>query len=310
MAVLVGTFADHSPEWHAARIAGIGSSDIAAVLGLSPWESPFSLWHRKAGNVPADLDDSPSMEWGRRLEPVIAAKFADEHPELFVRRTGSWHADGRPWQRANPDRLVFADDRPDWTALGRDAVAVLEIKNVRSRDGWGDPGTDDVPIYYRVQVLWQLDVMGVDVGHLAVLIGGSDYREYLIERDADECAELRQAAVDFLASIETGAAPDIDAHGATYVALQQMHPDIEDIDVEVPDDLAFDWIEARRRTSEANAAEALAKHRLAALMGTARRAVWHGKSLATRQVRGDSAPFIVAGRSLPDLAELTEGEAA
>lgn len=304
MAVLVGTFDDHSPEWHAARIAGIGSSDIAAVLGISPWESPFSLWHRKAGNVPADSGDNASMEWGRRLEPVIAAKFAEEHPEVAVVDCGTYHADGRPWQRANPDRLLVDPGRMD----GVDGV--LEIKNVRSRDGWGEPGTDEVPIYYRVQVLWQLDVMGVDVGHLAVLIGGADYREYRIDRDADECAELRQAAVDFLASIEAGAVPDIDSHGATYVAIQQMHPDIEDVDVEVPDELAAQWCAARAGLAAAEHAEQHAKSLLAAHMGTARRAVWQGRSIATRQVRGQGNPYVVAGRNLPDPAALTTGEAA
>lgn len=302
MPVLIGTFEDRSPEWHAARAPGIGSSEIAAVLGLSPWESPFSLWHRKAGNVPADIDDNDSMEWGRRLEPVIAAKFADEHPELVITNCGTYHAADRPWQRANPDRMVY--DAGEWLepAVPGAPVAVLEIKNVRTRDGWGEPGTDEVPIYYRTQVLWQLDVMGVDVGHMAVLIGGSDYREYVIERDEAECAELRDAAQAFLDSVEAGDAPDIDAHGATYVAIQQMHPDIEDVDIEVPDDLALEWIDARGAVASAAHFEALAKNRLADLMGTARRAVWQGRSLATRQVRGDGAPFIVAGRNLSDLA--------
>lgn len=306
-AVYVGTFPEHSPEWHAARAPGIGSSEIAAVLGLSPWESPFSLWHRKAGNVPVEIDDNPQMEWGRRLEPVIAAKFADEHPELSVVGCGTYHAAGRSWQRANPDRLLFG---PEQTSEPWDEppIAVLEIKNVRSRDGWGDPDTDDVPIHYRTQVLWQMDVMGVERAHLAVLIGGSDYREYLVEHDEGECAELRDAARAFLDSVDAGVAPNIDEHGATYVALQQMHPDIEDVDVDVDDWLVHDYIAARELAATAATAEQLAKNHLAALMGTARRAVWNGKAIATRQVRGDSAPFIVAGRSLPSLADITTTE--
>ena len=49
--VLIGTFSPGSEEWLAARADGLGGSEVAAVLGLSPFESRFSLWHRKAGRV-------------------------------------------------------------------------------------------------------------------------------------------------------------------------------------------------------------------------------------------------------------------
>ena len=80
-AVALGQWPPGSPEWHAARAAGIGGSEVAPILGLSPFESRFSLWHRKAGRI-APVDVSPEMEWGTRLEPAIAQKFRETHPEL------------------------------------------------------------------------------------------------------------------------------------------------------------------------------------------------------------------------------------
>ncbi|MGH3923507.1 MAG: YqaJ viral recombinase family protein, partial [Pseudonocardiaceae bacterium] len=89
VADLLGYFEPGSPEWHTAREDGLGGSEIAAVMGLSPWESRFSLWHRKAGRLDP-VQESPEMEWGKRLEDVIAIKFGECHPELDVVRTGLW----------------------------------------------------------------------------------------------------------------------------------------------------------------------------------------------------------------------------
>src|SRR5690349_8562125 len=79
-AVLLGNEPHDTPEWHALRAGGIGGSEIAAVVGLSKWTSAFELWHRKRGAIGQQAQNE-AMEWGSRLEPVIAAKFAEEHPE-------------------------------------------------------------------------------------------------------------------------------------------------------------------------------------------------------------------------------------
>ncbi|MDQ3578214.1 MAG: YqaJ viral recombinase family protein, partial [Actinomycetota bacterium] len=62
--MFVGDFAPGSPEWHAARAQGLGGSEIAAVLGLSPWESRFSLWHRKTGTA-SPVVENDIMYWGK-----------------------------------------------------------------------------------------------------------------------------------------------------------------------------------------------------------------------------------------------------
>lgn len=111
-----------SPEWHRLRTRGLGGSEIAAVVGLSPWESPYALWQRKAGRIPPQTE-TPSMGWGKRLEPVIAQAFCELHPEF------GWAPGGMYWrtfQIASPDLLLTKDDSP---------VAVLEVKTADSFDG-------------------------------------------------------------------------------------------------------------------------------------------------------------------------------
>jgi putative phage-type endonuclease len=129
-AELVGHFEHGLPEWHQARMGGIGGSEIAAVLGLSKWESHFSLWHRKQTLIP-DRPDNPDTEWGTRLEPVILQAFADRHPELVVdTRPGTWRNTDRPWQIANPDALAGPADPPPGS--GRVRTTVVEAKNAAS----------------------------------------------------------------------------------------------------------------------------------------------------------------------------------
>lgn len=59
-------------HWHELRARHIGGSEIAALFGLSPFQTAFTLWHHKAGRVVAPELDSAKLRWGKMLEPLIA----------------------------------------------------------------------------------------------------------------------------------------------------------------------------------------------------------------------------------------------
>jgi putative phage-type endonuclease len=289
----VGTFEPGSDDWHKARAQGLGGSEIAAVVGLSPWESRFSLWMRKAGAI-GQQSESPEMEWGSRLEDAVAAKFAEGHPDMTVGRAGTWRHVDRPWQIANPDRLCCD--------IGYE---VLECKTALYAYEWGPDGSDEIPVYYRAQVLWYLDTFGLDTAHVAVLIGGHDYREYRIPASPEDQAFLREAGREFLASVDADLAPDIDAHSATYQALRELHPMIEPRTVELSAETARSYVKVRAWLDEAKSAEQLVRSKVAAEMGMAQSARYLGRRIASRQAREDSAfPFVVAARNLPDPDQL------
>ncbi|WP_308006141.1 YqaJ viral recombinase family protein, partial [uncultured Porphyromonas sp.] len=46
-------------DWLESRTEGIGASDIATIVGLNPYETPYSLWRRKLGLDPAKEETLP-----------------------------------------------------------------------------------------------------------------------------------------------------------------------------------------------------------------------------------------------------------
>lgn len=273
--VLVGEFEPGSPEWRQARAQGIGGSEFAAILGLSPYESRFSLWHRKRGLL-QEIQQSDAMEWGHRLEPVIADKYADEHPDQIVVTAGTYRHTDHDWWISNPDRLAI---NPDGT------WEIVEIKTARFPDDWGQSGTDQVPIWYRVQVVSYGAVLGIRRATIAVLIGGSEYREYVVDITDAEIATLAEAGADFMRTLREDERPDIDGHSATYQVVKTLPDGLDDVEVEIDAELRDRYFAAldtfKTAETEKRAASALLLDRI----GTGRRATHGDRTIATRTVR-------------------------
>src|SRR5690606_8701278 len=158
--------------WLAARQGGIGGSEIGALMGLSEYETPFSVWNTKI-NGEKDLSDVPAVEWGHRLEEVVAAKTADEVGNLTHRFGGGlWAARDRDILRVTPDR--FATRPRSWKAVG-----VIECKTAGDDADWrsgsitrGGQGDGAAPMGYQAQVQWQRGILGLERGRLGGLVLG------------------------------------------------------------------------------------------------------------------------------------------
>lgn len=286
-AIPIGRFTPGTKAWVQARSTRLGGSEIAAVLGLSPWQSRFSLWHAKAGLIPPDPDNR-SMEWGRRLEPVVAAKFCEEHRDFAVKpQQGEMfvHPE-RTWQSASPDLILSMPPHERFDTF-------VEVKTAARADAWWD----GIPVYYQCQVLWTMDVLGADRAYLAALISGSDYREFVIEMDDDARADLaimRAAGEEFMASLAANQPPDLDDSYATYQTVRRLTPDIDpDTEHEVGRSLAEAFIAANQGLAEAERVQRRARTEIARHMGTANYAVCEGIRIARRQPARDGGPAVL-----------------
>lgn len=174
-------------EWLEQRRTGIGGSDAAAVLGLSKWSTPLSVWLDKTGQAP-DRGESEPMRWGTLLEPVIRQEYAERTGRTVI-APGFLRHPQHEFMVANVDGLSPDDDR------------LIEIKTARSADQWGEPGSDQVPEEYLIQVHHYMAVLEVKVADIAVLIGGSDFRIYTVEADAELQAMMIDAEREFWQSV-------------------------------------------------------------------------------------------------------------
>ena len=270
-------------EWLNARRHGVTASEIAAVMGLSPasQDGPYALYHRKTGTLPP-IEDNDAMERGRVLEPYIAGKFAERRPEFIVDGDGRQlyaHPD-RPWQMATPDRLLQDAATCGITeqdgVFGIENIAVLETKSDASPgEAWGEDGTDEIPVHYRCQVLWQMDVMGVSTAFVACLfIQTWKLRVYELTMDDAAVADLklmREEARDFLDRIDLQDPPDVDWRPATAATLKHLHPSVEDRDVPVRRKPIIAYRAACKAYKAAEQRKKLAENRLRLLLGDGHR---------------------------------------
>jgi putative phage-type endonuclease len=187
-------------EWLALRQQGIGGSDASVACGMSPYKQAAILYLEKRGErEPDDLSDNERVYWGTVLEDVVANEYS--------RRTG------RKVRRVN--RILQSKAHPFMLAsLDRDVVGEKRILECKTTDkhtqGWGDPGTDQVPSHYLMQTQHYLAVTGAEIADLAVLIGGNDFRIYTIQRDEDLIQAMIQLETEFWKNVVEGNPPAID----------------------------------------------------------------------------------------------------
>jgi putative phage-type endonuclease len=279
-AIHLGTFDSGSAEWHELRNQGIGGSLVGTIAGLNKWESAYTAWAKYTAKISSEIPDNSAMEWGRRLESVVLDKFADDHPELEVfRDVGTWQNIERPYQIANPDGIV-CDEHGN--------LAVIEIKTARFPDDW----ENGVPLYYLTQVQWYLSCLGIQRAYVAVLIGGSDYREFEIESDNfQQWADIKLVE-QFLAAVETDTAPDWDGSESTYQTVRTMRPDIYDSEVELGE-LGEQLLVATEKENAAKSEALALKSQVLDKMENAKRGLVNGQHMFSRQARGSGVPFLV-----------------
>jgi putative phage-type endonuclease len=290
-------------EWLEARRKGVTASEIAIVMGLSPYSSPYALYWQKLGQLPEQAE-TDAMALGKHMESYVADRFAERHQEFHLSGDGRQlyaHPD-RPWQMATPDRMVretcIAPVSDHNCTCLNDPIAVLECKIDGGSDEWGDDGSDEIPVHYRCQVLWQMDVMGVGTAFVACLLWNRrQVRVYELAMDDAARADLklmREEARCFLDRIDLQDPPDVDWRPATATALKHLHPSVEDRDVPISTQLATRYMAACRNLKTAEQKKARYENQIREQIGDGRRAVDPGR-------RGQ----VIARREVYDLPEKT-----
>lgn len=262
-------------DWLAWRKHGLGGSDIAALLGLSKWASPWSLWAEKTGAI-GEQNENDEMVGGRWLELAITPWFTARTGLHVVYQQARCHRPDRPWQRCTIDGV--ATDTPHLDDI-TNALGVVEIKT-----GERGPDWTDIPAYYQAQAQWQMATL--DLHHTWIpMLHGRRLTIYELARDqADIDFMVEEAERFWFDHVVAGTPPPVDGSDATLDALGQMWPhhiDGRTADLDHIADALDDLEQAKADTKAAQTREKHAKARIVEAMGPAEIGLVDGRPALT-----------------------------
>ena len=210
-------------EWLELRRTGLGGSDAAAALGLSPYTSPLALYLDKVDPQPDE--DKEIFEAGRRAEPLILKWFADQtalsvERHAIMLRSRRWN-----WMLANLDGFVIEKDG---------SLSIVEAKNVGAYNA--DQWLDGPPIHVRLQGMHYLAVTGLNRCYFAALIGGNKFVYFCVERDQELIESMIAGEEKLWTLVTMRRMPEADGSESTKAALKAHYAKADLESIEVPDE--------------------------------------------------------------------------
>lgn len=202
----VHTFKDRD-EWVNGRqkLHGIGGSDAAAALGMSPWKTNLELWQEKTGRRKhPNISNNERVQYGTDAEEYIRRLFQLKHRDDYEIQ---YQKDTILQNRKHPEMLYS----PDGLILDKNGRrGILEIKTswlMKSwdKEKWYNRQTKQqvLPNNYYIQVLHGMNVTECEFMDLyAELVhpnGNSELVQYHAERDelTDELEMVYEGIIEF-----------------------------------------------------------------------------------------------------------------
>lgn len=207
-------------DWLEQRKHGLGGSDIAALLGLSPWRNPLSLYLDKRGELEADSAETEYQRWGHILEVPITQAFMEDNADVDVERLPvetMYRSNECEIALVSPDGIAVQTGAERAPSPGVPAVFEAKCTSAFRAEVW----QNGVPPYYEAQGQWAMAVTGLDRCFYGVLIGGNSFKSFVIDADRELHADLFERAVEFWQLVKSGRVPDIDGTRQSTDAIKR-----------------------------------------------------------------------------------------
>jgi putative phage-type endonuclease len=189
------------------RATGLGASEIATIMGLNPYQTPYQLWRLKTGLDPVFEGNKYTLA-GHMLEDAVARYFAIETNAIItegVSKTFQYPLIDILF--ATPDRLFVGVDNKE---------GVLECKSTQK-----SISKDDIPLMWFVQLQFQMGVTGIHQGALAWLSRGIDFGYEFFEFDQSFFTQLCETAVTWW---ESYVVPNVEPPITNSSDIEIMYP--------------------------------------------------------------------------------------
>lgn len=189
------------------RTQFIGGSDVGAILGVSPWTTPFQLYQKKIGALVEEITPAKQriFDRGHRWEPIVLEMLVDElrerGHEVEVLATNQRYTDPvLPFLACELDAELLID--------GEETNAEMKTANYFAAGAWGAYDSDDIPIYYAAQGMHGLMIKPRRRAVFAA-VTGFDERPMVrfMDRDEETIAGIRAKEIEFWERIQHGNPP-------------------------------------------------------------------------------------------------------
>ncbi len=192
-----------SPEWLELRRQGLGASDMAAVMGVSPYKTPYQLWAEKTGATPPQKVGAAANR-GVILEDAVGQYYEQERGVKLRKSNGVVRLRKHPRIMASLDRTIVGEPK-----------GIVEIKTSASPRWSMWP----VPPEVQVQVQTQLGITGSEWCDVVALLGGLVFKIERVHFDPVLWAEIQRAALLFLDAVDSKTPPQLEALDAQAFAI-------------------------------------------------------------------------------------------
>jgi putative phage-type endonuclease len=238
------------------RKKAIGSSDMAAILGLSQYASAYDIWAQKTGRVESSEGNAATRAGNLTERSVLA--FAREELGPIVRNQRRTHKTLHI--SANIDAIVKASGEP--------VEAKTSGLTGPLPSDWGEPGTDEIPAPHIIQS--HIHMMTTDSGvcHVPALLGGRGYVMYRVHRNEALVDHISRAAEAFWRCVETDTPPEASYPTERVYKAMRREPESWSLEI-IPQALIGDWEDAKDKLKKAEKEAEELKSRVLALLGTA-----------------------------------------
>lgn len=201
-------------EWLKERQAGIGGSDVGAILGVNKYKTAFQVYIEKTEIISEAKEQSEAAYWGDQFEDIVAKEFEKRTGKKVRRDRKHYKHSEHPFMLANIDRKI----------VGENAILECKTANQYLASEWKD---DEIPASYLLQVQHYICVTNADKAYIACLVGGQKFIWKEIKRDDELIEIIIKAEKDFWKLVEDKTPPALDGSSAAEKYLRERFANVQ-----------------------------------------------------------------------------------